>query len=246
MKIVNAIWEKVNIGLDVTEISFDNKDDLADCRDALEKTSDAEYILCNVPNTRFDINDLLAENGFAFVETKFVLENSLRFLELPQIVVKAGKNYILKEVITKEDFDSVLELIKSGVFVTDKYAVDSVVGIEKSNQRYANWLSNLVNTNKCSIYKIVDSDGLSIGFLSFYVTDKKDTLFGFLGGLYPQYRGSGLGFLISSKLSEWAISNGYKKIVTGVSSNNPDVLKIHLMCGYKISDISYVFRKAKR
>jgi len=44
-------------------------------------------------------------------------------------------------------------------------------------------------------------------------------------------------------ISKYAKEKGYKRIITGVSSNNIQILKLHELLGYSISEMTYCLIK---
>ena len=65
----------------------------------------------------------------------------------------------------------------------------------------------------------------------------------FLGGTLPEFNNSGLGFLAIYFITKYAKEKGFKKIITGVSSNNVPILKLHEMFNYHVESMSYCMIK---
>jgi hypothetical protein len=61
--------------------------------------------------------------------------------------------------------------------------------------------------------------------------------------VYNDYKGRGMGCLLIAKHLDTIFEMGFEKAVTQVSSNNLEVLRISLMCGYRIRDMHYVYVK---
>ena len=75
------------------------------------------------------------------------------------------------------------------------------------------------------------------------VEQTKDIANAFLGGLVPDEIESGLGFVMIYFITKYAQEKGYKRIITGVSSNNFPILKLHEMFGYNVSGMTYCLVK---
>ena len=65
----------------------------------------------------------------------------------------------------------------------------------------------------------------------------------FLAGLFDKDKNSGFGFSVLYYPMVEAKRMGLKKMITGVSANNPDSVKMHLALGYQIKTMDYTLVK---
>jgi len=127
------------------------------------------------------------------------------------------------------------------MFNTDRVFLDYYLSKDKAMKRYKNWLTDDFGKSSCLLYKLVFKDKF-IGF--FYLKDIGESMVdSVLAGIFSQYKKLGLGSSIVGKHIELAKNLGYEKIITKVSSNNIESLRIHLAYGYEIKDSKYVYRK---
>ena len=98
-----------------------------------------------------------------------------------------------------------------------------------------------VEAGRASAYVVTMHDEPIGFFVDKTVSDKVD--YSLLAALYDKEKNSGVGFsvlyfpMLQSKL------DGKRRITTGVSSNNPDSVRMHLELGYKIKEMNYVLIK---
>ena len=67
MRIVDAHWELRNLGVTTQEVEIDSSDAPEDIRKALLSLT-SDYQVVKAPSSNFEINALLSECGFSFVE----------------------------------------------------------------------------------------------------------------------------------------------------------------------------------
>jgi L-amino acid N-acyltransferase YncA len=240
MKIIDAVWEKENLGvMSCKEIIFENNDKVKDIEKEFKSVT-AHYLVAKVPSPRVDLLLLAQDNGFKFIETNISIQKNLHTVALPKIY-KRYEDKIHYRTANGTDIEKILDTVKKGVFIDDKIALDPYFGIEKSANRYYNWIKNDISAAK-SIALVVSIDGKEIGFCIVKHCDDI-TANGMFGALYDEYRASGFGFCIIYASFCYAKANDYKKIISGVSANNLKSLKLNTFCGYDISDTTYVLVK---
>ena len=77
MKIVNAFWEKRNLGVDSIEMEVENDDTYENVEKALKEVK-GQYLALKVPSSRTDITWLVAKYGYVYVEDMMFLEHNLQ------------------------------------------------------------------------------------------------------------------------------------------------------------------------
>jgi len=203
-------------------------------------TTIAEYLVAKIPTNRVDLLLECHKKGYYLVETNFCLKKSLTTLELPARFLEY-KNKINYRLASVEDVKKILHEVKTGLFFTDKIALDPKFGLQKSANRYQNWIYNEIKEQKSSA--IITTIGCTdIGFAVIRNVDDEETNALFIA-LFADEKMSGLGFATIYSSLCFAKQEGYKSIITGVSSNNIASLKTHLNMGYSIDKISYVLVK---
>ncbi|MBR1986880.1 MAG: GNAT family N-acetyltransferase [Mogibacterium sp.] len=240
MIIKNTPWEKRNLGIaSSVELIIEQHDNWS----AVEKDiSDRkeQYQVMHVPGGLTDVLINAQDLGFRMIETNIQLVRDLKKIELPQIY-KRFEPHISYHIADSEETDYILSRISEGnMFTTDKVAKDPLLGSKKSGERYAFWTKDVLSGGAellCMFYK-----DKMIGF-DVLVKKNDTTANAFLGGLFPEYNDSGLGFSIIYQITAYARDCGYKKIVTGVSSNNFPILKLHELLGYSTTGCTYCLIK---
>lgn len=239
MEKINAYWEKRNLGISTTEINIEREDSIQSVDSAI-KTTTTPYQVMRVPSGKTDCLLFAQENGFRVIELNLQLSKKLTMVKLPQIYQRFADKILVEEVFDKER-EFILEQIREqNLFITDKIARDPFFEKGQSGKRYALWTKDLLQ--KGGKIFIVKYKRESIGFC--INIEKKNKVFeAFLGGLFKQYENKGLGFLPLFG-NEFSINlQGGQKVLTGVSSNNLPILKLHNQFGYFVDDIYYVLIK---
>lgn len=240
MELIEQPWEKRNLDVNSAEFRFDGKENLNEITDDILSNSKYDYQICRVPVGRMDIMYLLQANGFSFAETSIELSADLKKLELPSVYARyiEAMDY---HPASETELQLIQDSILSGVFDTDKISLDPYFGKKQAGIRFANWNMQEVEAGRASAYVVTMHDEPIGFFVDKTVSDKVD--YSLLAALYDKEKNSGVGFsvlyfpMLQSKL------DGKRRITTGVSSNNPDSVRMHLELGYKIKEMNYVLIK---
>ncbi len=240
MELIEQPWEKKNLGVNSVEFRFDGKENSNEITDDILSNSKYDYQICRVPVGRMDIMYLLQAHGFSFAETSFELSADLKKLELPSVYARyiEAMDY---HPASETELQLIQDSILSGVFDTDKISLDPYFGKKQAGIRFANWNMQEVEAGRASAYVVTMYDEPIGFFVDKTVSDKVD--YSLLAALYDKEKNSGVGFsvlyfpMLQSKL------DGKRRITTGVSSNNPDSVRMHLELGYKIKEMNYVLIK---
>ena len=239
MQIIDAFWEKRNLGVSCQEIHFEKTDSVDDFWRISTKLN-AEYQIAKVPSGATDLLLFLQSRGYQFIEMNIHLERNLTDIILPTILRKFAAKIFVNEP-SEEELETVFSTIKAGVFKTDKVALDPYFGLEKSGRRYYHWIQDELNQNsKCYIIKYNDRP---LGFNILKNNDNKEynALF---GALFPDAQAiPGVGVFLPYYNCLKARDSGGTHISTGVSSNNVQALRTNQIIGFEVTEISYILVK---
>lgn len=239
MKIVDAHWEKRNLGVNCHEILVEEKDTFSSFMENEQLLKTTEYLVLKVPVNRFDICAKLPALGFAFVEGSINFELQLKNAVLSPLQERMNKT-ITYAKMDISDIDYLYNEIRSGIFKTDRILMDLYFTPENAANRYVNWIADEL-LRDTQVYKI-EYKNETIGFFTFK-TVAKGIYFPFLAGMYQKFSTSGLGFTTLRKPIDEALKRGGKLIRTYVSTNNLPVVRLHNQQGFNIKKIDYVFVK---
>lgn len=239
MKIVDAVWEKRNLGTDVTEIQCEVGDTLEDLQQTLQ-ISRTPYSVCKIPSTCVDLLRCAQNEGYHVVEMSIGMEGKTKEIELPVIYQRFMKDVEIVEA-NQEEINYVLEKIEEGnIFQTDRISLDPCYGKKIAGIRYGNWVRDLLKRNARICLAKIKGSPIAFGINM----DKENGISdAFLGGILDENKGRGFGFL--ALYANLAAAKKYKnkKIVTNVSSNNHAIINLHIQYGFKISGMNYVLIK---
>jgi hypothetical protein len=238
MKVINAKWEKRNLGVDCIEVKIESQDNI----DILKERSNdyqTEYTVIKVPIGMMDICHYLQSAGYFLMELMTICYSNAN---LPRIspIQKRIIDSVNCEEMNRKDRDLAFKHINDGMFNTDRISIDTNFTQEQANKRYIGWISDDLNL-QAKIYKIV-SKGEAIGFFTLkhqgggsYITT--------LGGLYPGFVKPGLGISILYHTINEAINQNANKLITAFSSNNRGAAALHFSLGLVLDQQHYVFVK---
>jgi hypothetical protein len=150
VKIIDAFWEKRNLGVEVIEIEIGKKD-LGDTSEIIAKIEELK-VPCKLLNVKIPVASLellhaLEGIGFRFLECQLKISRSLKDYEPPAemqpLLEKTGVHVIEK---SHAELEALLERITPGMFSTDRICLDPLWGDGRdvlSAKRYQNWISDI-------------------------------------------------------------------------------------------------------
>ncbi|MBE5871819.1 MAG: hypothetical protein E7294_11250 [Lachnospiraceae bacterium] len=234
-------WEKRNLGVRSAEYRFESNDATGDIPKELTEGTPYDYIQCRIPAGRMDLVYCLQKEQFRFAETSLDLSADLRRLQLPKIYQTFEKELDYYKI---DDREAVYERIRQGIFDTDRIYLDPAFQKEQSGIRYANWCRQEVEAGTTQVYEVFCKEN-KIGFFALkeHSAKEADSL---LAGLYEKQTAMGWGFAVLYYPMLQAKLEGKRRIVTTVSSNNPDSVRMHLRLGYEIRNLNYILIRHNR
>lgn len=244
MKIIEAPWEKRNLGVSSVNFVIEKKDTVECLDDSILNNKDYEYQTIKLPVNMMDIHDTLNDHGFKFIEGKFELVCDLRKLvlddEMKEYIDKIHEKLVYHPIVEKNELNFLYEHIKKGIFDTDRIALDKKFGPEKSAMRYYYWTKDEIERDSSTAY-ICSHDNVPVSF--FMIKKINDRVASsLLGGLFEQtYSGYSIASIYYSLLE--AKKRGFHRITSEISTNNMGSLRVHLPLGYKIKSMYYVMCK---
>lgn len=239
LKLVEAVWEKRNLGISVAEVSLDSQDSAEEIHQVYNDVSSKyEYHVFRVPCRRCDLSLLLQNLGCSFIETAITLSYDLKEFCVSE-KYKMFCDECSWELMNDQDLVKLYDEIKLGIFSTDRIYLDPYFSAEQAANRYIFWIQDLVSQNLIP-HKVI-FDGETVGFFCNKPEGKKYK--GVLASVYKNFKGTGMGFLIHYAALAYEQSRGFEYHIGNISSNNLPVLKINVELGSKINDMQYILIK---
>lgn len=236
MRTIEATWEKRNVGVECFEIEVGKNDTIKEVLDTVHSRNE-KYFVAKVLAGRTDVLLALQADGFHFIEMNIQTEIDLRERPKPPAVCAKLINHAGYHIGDDNEIEKVIaEIRKGSIFATDKISLDPYFSQEIAGRRYAFWSQDVMASGKAKMI-ITEYEGADIGFN--IVIDKGTYYDGFLGGLFTPYLNSGLGFANVNAAVNSVYDLGGKKMISGVSSNNFHMLKLHMMFGLRIKRLTY-------
>ena len=201
----------------------------------------AKYVVVK-SSTRYpaEISLSLQDAGFWLIENQISLkltrENAIKALEEH----KEFLDDISYRLADESDMQLIYSEIEKGIFKTDRIALDPNFGVEIANRRYAFWIKDALK-NGAHVYLSL-YENKPVGFFVGKSTQNKKSN-GLLSGNFTNsesYLQGAFNFLAGHKCF---LDSNININQTAVSSNNLDVLRLHLMLGRTITGIKNVLVK---
>lgn len=240
MKVIDAFWEKRNLGVDTVEFEAE-KGDTPDIIRQTILSNEKQYNVVKVPSGDFAIKTMLAELGYIYVESMFKLSHKMKMPEIPA-AVKRIADRITYLPMTDEDIEQLFAEIEKGIFKTDRIAIDPYFSPEIANRRYINWIKDEIARGNWTLKGVYEGEAISFGA---YKMLDNNICFPFLGGQYVDYQNSGLAMPATYKSIETVLAKKPSRVITYVSGNNYNAMMCNIDVGFVIKDTSDVYIKHK-
>ena len=246
MKIIDAVWEKRNLGVDTIEIEIEDADCITEGFDLKNKIVNLidkdkyQYYVLKFDAGNLNMYKLANELGFSFAEMQFdfaIFKNI--FANEDYSKIKRFNTLSVEEYSDEEHFDYVISKINDSMFYSDRISLDPYFGVKTANLRYLNWVKDLKKNRDYSIslfYNGSEPIGFSLN------RNDGDICFGLLGGLFSEIQSSAWG-LIAHYSNLITVFNKYTSFRTSLSSNNIKVIKLWQYFSAKMLKMRYVYVK---
>lgn len=247
MIIIDAYWEKRNLGVDVIEIELEKKDLLDTCNvmsKIAELRSPGKLINIKIPAGSLNLLHALENVGFRFLECQIKLTKSLKNYEPPAemkaMLLNTSVQIIEKNAVELQDL---LVKITPGMFSTDRICLDPLwrdACEDLSATRYKNWIADVFFEDNIVPY-YVQYFGQNIAFAVARTNQKTSTAQLLLGGVFKE-KGNPISCVAGMNAPLILFKSSLRRVKTTVSSNNISIFKLYNKFNYQIEDILYVLR----
>ncbi len=239
MKVIEAIWENRNLGLSTVELIFDHDDTTDTFNNWYQSIPESvEYLVAKVPVGDMSLCNGLIHNGFEMRE--LLTEVSVNQLpKLSRIQQRMMGNIDYREM-TLEDYSVLEEHIRTGMFNTDRIALEPSLGVEMSVKRYLGWLGDEKERGAQFYTILYKKEPAGFFVLGRMQGNKVNSI---LAGIYPSYQRYALGFFMNYIAYIEAFEQGAKSVVTYFSSNNRGASSIHYSIACQLHTQYYVLSK---
>ncbi len=241
MKVIDAYWEKRNLGVDVEEILCSNTDTPNELEEVIRNIS-TPYSVIKIPSGCADLLLTAQKNNYVVVEMTISIEGNIKKVKTPALYNRFMSKVKI-EAATNDLTKKVLDEIEDGsIFSTDRIALDPMFSKKIAGVRYANWCKDVIAMG--ADVEIAFYDNIPVAFnVSCPVKDRKGVYDGLVGGVFSEASNKGLGFLVVQCELESCLKKNGNLCLARVSSNNLPILRLHMLYGYDIIGMNYVLTK---
>jgi hypothetical protein len=245
LRIVDAFWEKRNMGVTCAEIRIERGDTIADMARLADIKADYQVIKC--PSKMVEVMFELEAYGFHFIEAMLELRHNLKELE----AIKTGAVGRIADAVScvamdERDLQNLYLQIRDGIFESDRVYLDSKFTHEQAALRYVGWIKDEL-ARGAQVFKGIFEDK-TFGFFTVYV-DGQNIAHASITGVYKGYENSGIGLGLYWHMVKEASKLGCRAMTGGgvaVSCNNIRSLKTCLAVGFEVKHVNYVYVKHKK
>lgn len=237
MKVIDAYWEKRNMGIETVEIEIEREDSVEECRKKLADIK-ALYQVVKVPTGMIEMHHMLEDEKFRYMETIVNLRNDLKINNMTPTQCRLLENsgYVK---MNEQDIMELFDEIKKGIFTTDRVYLDPLFSREQAQQRYIGWIRDELDRG-AELYKAIFRSE-AIGFI--LKRREGNNAIIILDGMYNKYLDQGIGMFIYFITLKIGKDEGIKYYDTTVSTNNVAALRANIAVGFNIINAKYVFIK---
>ncbi|MBE5802308.1 MAG: hypothetical protein E7319_08485 [Clostridiales bacterium] len=242
MQTIHAVWEKANLGVNAYEIMLSEQDtpEMIAAEEARLREEGAEYIVLktpvNCPQLLFGLGGL----GYTYVETVFRVEIRRSDYHMPEGIARFDRGLSVVHRKEPAEWQPVFDLIRTGIFRSDRVSIDPAFSRELGGNRYANWLKTMLE-NGGFLYEVLSGEK-AIGF--FVITRKdENTVDPVLMAMYDEQNDRGMGALLHKKTLDTCFTHECKRLTSTIVSNNAKVLRVYVNAGATIADTLYTYVK---
>lgn len=237
MKVIDAYWEKRNLGESTVEITIELEDQISEIEKVLQNQRE-KYQVVRVPEGYVECNQLLTKHNFYFIEAICSIKNDLKHLDCGPLNDRI-KSQMRCKLADAEQLDFLFDELNKGIFTTDRIALDPYFSVKQAGIRYIGWIKDVMEKGGYALNIYYKNE--PAGFLIYRIDgENADVL---LGGMYEKFVMKGIGVATYSKGYEYIKQSGVKKTFSAVSTNNRNAIKTNLAIGYEICGLKYVFVK---
>jgi hypothetical protein len=243
MEIIDAWWEKRNLGFRVCEIIFD-QNDLIDFTEIADLEQTYEYLVAKIPVESVHLVHELENNGFRYLENQqLIYFTSEQFLNLNKNWERRFQNIVFEEISEKKDLKIICDKIMEGLYKKGRISADPDIEKGISDLRIVNWLKDLYNKDTAAIYGL-SNDGTIIGY---FALDKLNNfhLNVVQAAIFTEYQNKGYSFLLPYSVLKIAYSKKFKGVFASISTGNMKTLNsISKFVHFSVKQTSVVLRKS--
>jgi len=235
MKIVNAHWEKRNLGVSCTEITVEPADTIGAVRASISQICD-DYVVAKVPPPRVDLLLLFQAVGYRVIEVSVRIRVRLHEVAFPRLYKRFEQQLSFRQA-QDDDVRRILSEVQTGVFATDRISLDPHFTPAQAANRYRHWVEDELSRKSSAYIATYKTDDIGFSILR---DEGQGRFNGLFGALYLEKKNSALGFAVGWANILKAKERGGTVIESNVSTNNPAALKMNLSIGYEVADVFYV------
>lgn len=237
MRIIDAVWEKRNLGIDVTEINAEPTDSVDELVRVLSGVL-VPYSVVKIPAKCPELLLAAQDCGYKMIEASMTIEGNIKRIATPKLFSRFLPLIEIQEANVELLEKIYAEVAAGEIFATDRIALDPMFSKELAGRRYYNWCLDAMKQG--AMMEVAFYKGQPAAFNLSILKQERGLSDGLIGGVFSEAKNMGLGFLVVELEMDLCRKLGGNICLGRVSSNNAAILRLHMQYGFEISDIQYV------
>lgn len=242
MKTIHATWEIENLGVDTYEFALAPEDSLEDFarEEARCIAAGGKYLVAKTPVNCQALLFGLPSLGYNYVETVFRVAVKREDYHMPDVIARFDRGIFVAEWADDANRSRIADIIRGGVFLSDRVSLDPHFTLAQSGRRYANWMQSMLQKGG-KLYEVLQGEK-PIGFFVVTRVDEQ-TVDPVLMGLYDEANDRGMGALLHKKTLDTCFTWECSRLTSTIVSNNAKVLRVYVNAGATLTDTLYTYVK---
>lgn len=234
-RVVEAFWDSAALGIRTQVLNLPEDATLGDLSDLTKM--DAPYQVVRLPVAAHGLLHEVQARDFVFAELQIRMHHDAKIPALTGPYARAVESVAIRDA-TRSDIELIVERIESGIFRTDRIALDPRFGVAVSARRYSLWLRKAIEDG--ALCHVLTRSDVLFGFS--LQQRESQSLRGLLGALLDAPSSRGMGWCLPYFEIAAAVRHGASSgVYVTFSSNNPAVQRAAEKLGFRVVYQEYIF-----
>jgi hypothetical protein len=222
VKVIDAYWEKRNLGLRVCEILFD-QDEIIDNNKLSDLEESYDYLVAKIPGDSVSLVHDLENKGFRYLENQQVIYFlTSELLKIDKAWEARFKEVTCEKVTHLKVLAEICNQIMKGLYLTGRISADPDIKKGISDLRIVNWLKDIYEKENVSVYCLIKQNKI----VGYYALERINIFHMNIvqAGIFLGYQDKGYSFLLLYYILKSSLGEGCRGIFAAISAGNTKTL----------------------
>lgn len=224
-------WDTNYFGVQCAKVDCINKLEESDKNEIIDKVNNYEFVtITNEKNNSYN-NKFLGEKVKCYLtDVNIQLEK-----EIKNIDIYKNDNVF---ITNNKKYDKDIVNLASNIFENSRFLNDPNIDTDKADGLYKNWIKNSFDKeDKYFIY--YKNENKICGFIIFNIKDQITTIE--LIAVNSTIKRQGIGSIMMRCLDDYSFNRGIRTLKVGTQIENINAINFYNGCGYRMSNIRYIY-----